>query len=152
MRDKFVTVGFMFPKVDGMMESWVLRLATVLKTKLIDVNVVITNWLSLAHQHYPTAVQSTRTVGKDIAHLLHSLQVKRYFFSWQLLICKVRQSSIKHHALTRLKLYTYHKPPQEHYKYPVRKAHLIGYSLGAHISGFWNMTIFHSVLSQNHLS
>nr|ANU06304.1 hepatic lipase [Pampus argenteus] len=84
--------------VDGMMESWVLRLAKILKTKIIDVNVVITDWLSLAHQHYPTAAQSTRTVGKDIAYLLHSLQ--------------------------------------EHYTYPVRKAHLIGYSLGAHISGF----------------
>ncbi|KAM7406146.1 hypothetical protein PAMP_000544 [Pampus punctatissimus] len=84
--------------VDGMMESWVLRLAKILKTKITDVNVVITDWLSLAHQHYPTAAQSTRTVGKDIAYLLHSLQ--------------------------------------EHYKYPVRKAHLIGYSLGAHISGF----------------
>ncbi|XP_062278449.1 hepatic triacylglycerol lipase [Scomber scombrus] len=84
--------------VDGRMENWVQRLATILKTTLADANVVITNWLSLAHQHYPTAVQSTRTVGKDIAHLLHTIQ--------------------------------------EHYQYPLRKAHLIGYSLGAHISGF----------------
>ncbi|XP_037652178.1 hepatic triacylglycerol lipase isoform X2 [Sebastes umbrosus] len=84
--------------LDGIMESWVLRLAAVLKTSLINVNVVITDWLSLAHQHYPTAAQSTRTVGKDIAHLLQSLQV--------------------------------------HYQFPVRKVHLIGYSLGAHISGF----------------
>ncbi|XP_047436037.1 hepatic triacylglycerol lipase isoform X2 [Mugil cephalus] len=84
--------------VDGMMESWVLRLATALKANLGDVNVVITDWLTLAHQHYPTAVQSTRTVGKDIAHLLNSLQ--------------------------------------DRYQYPAKKAHLIGYSLGAHISGF----------------
>lgn len=62
--------------MDGVIENWVLRLATTLKTSLIDVNVVITDWLTLAHQHYPIAVQSTRTVGKDIAHLLQSLQVR----------------------------------------------------------------------------
>ncbi|AWP01606.1 Hepatic lipase [Scophthalmus maximus] len=84
--------------VDGMMESWVLRLATAIKTNLMDTNVVITDWLSLAHQHYPIAAKSTRTVGQDIAHLLQSLQ--------------------------------------EEYQFPVSKAHLIGYSLGAHISGF----------------
>lgn len=59
-----------------MMESWVLRLAEALKTSLRNVNVVISDWLSLAHQHYPIAVHSTRTVGKDIAHLLESLQVR----------------------------------------------------------------------------
>uniref|UniRef100_A0A3Q4BMH6 Hepatic triacylglycerol lipase n=1 Tax=Mola mola TaxID=94237 RepID=A0A3Q4BMH6_MOLML len=80
--------------MNGMMESWVMRLAAALKTSLTDVNVMITDWLLLAQQHYPTAVQNTRTVGKDIAHLLHSI------------------------------------------KYPLKNAHLIGYSLGAHISGF----------------
>uniref|UniRef100_A0A096LPW6 Hepatic triacylglycerol lipase n=1 Tax=Poecilia formosa TaxID=48698 RepID=A0A096LPW6_POEFO len=84
--------------VDGMLESWVIRMAAILKRNLVDVNVVMTDWLHLAHQHYPLAVQSTRTVGKDIAHLLQSLQ--------------------------------------REYRYPVRKVHLIGYSLGAHISGF----------------
>ncbi|XP_061820069.1 hepatic triacylglycerol lipase [Nerophis lumbriciformis] len=84
--------------MDGMMESWVHKLSSTLKTHLTDVNVMITDWLSLAHQHYPTAAQSTRTVGKDIAHLLSSLK--------------------------------------EHHGYSFGKVHLIGYSLGAHISGF----------------
>lgn len=61
------------------MENWVLKLATTLKTNLIDVNVVITDWLSLAFELYPRAAQNTRTVGKDIAHLLQSLQVRGNF-------------------------------------------------------------------------
>lgn len=60
-----------------MMESWVLRLAAALKTSLRNVNVIISDWLSLAQQHYPVAAHSTRTVGKDIAYLLESLQVSR---------------------------------------------------------------------------
>ncbi|KAM9817494.1 hepatic triacylglycerol lipase [Neosynchiropus ocellatus] len=84
--------------LDGRMESWVTTLASVLKTQLKEVNVVITDWLLLALDHYPIAVQRTRTVGKDIAHLLQTLK--------------------------------------GHYNYSYRNAHLIGYSLGAHISGF----------------
>uniref|UniRef100_A0A8C6UEJ0 Hepatic triacylglycerol lipase n=1 Tax=Neogobius melanostomus TaxID=47308 RepID=A0A8C6UEJ0_9GOBI len=84
--------------VNGMMESWVLRLATTMKNNVKDVNVVITDWLLQAHQHYPIAAQSTRTIGKDIAYFLTSLK--------------------------------------NFYQFSAKKTHLIGYSLGAHVSGF----------------
>ncbi|KAJ3593055.1 hypothetical protein NHX12_005393 [Muraenolepis orangiensis] len=84
--------------VDGMMESWVFRLSSALHKSLTEVNIVVTDWLRLAHQHYPIAVQNTRAVGQDIAFLLRWLQ--------------------------------------DQYKISPKQVHLIGYSLGAHISGF----------------
>ncbi|XP_069767255.1 hepatic triacylglycerol lipase isoform X2 [Narcine bancroftii] len=84
--------------LDGVLENWIWKMAAALKVKLNDVNVVVVDWLTLAHQHYPIAVKNTRIVGQEIADLLDWLEGS--------------------------------------FRVPKGKVHLIGYSLGAHVSGF----------------
>ncbi|XP_071424584.1 hepatic triacylglycerol lipase [Pithys albifrons albifrons] len=84
--------------VDGILESWIWKMAAALKSQQEPLNVLIADWLTLAHQHYPIAVQNTRHVGQEIAEFLEWLE--------------------------------------ESIQFSRGKAHLIGYSLGAHVSGF----------------
>ncbi|XP_070619456.1 hepatic triacylglycerol lipase [Erythrolamprus reginae] len=84
--------------VDRRLEGWIWKLAEELKTQLLDTNVIVTDWLSLAHAHYPIAVQNTRDVGQEIARFLEWLEASVQFDR--------------------------------------SKAHLVGYSLGAHVAGF----------------
>lgn len=64
-------------QVDRTLERWIWKLAEEFKTQLPDTNVIITDWLSLAHAHYPIAVQNTRDVGQEIARFLEWLEVSR---------------------------------------------------------------------------
>ncbi|XP_072726284.1 hepatic triacylglycerol lipase isoform X3 [Ciconia boyciana] len=84
--------------VDGILEGWIWKMAAALKSQHKQINVIIADWLTFAHQHYPIAVQNTRYIGQEIADFLEWLE-KSIQFSRS-------------------------------------NAHLIGYSLGAHVSGF----------------
>lgn len=84
--------------LDRMLEKWMWKLGTALLSKRADVNVIITDWIPLAHQHYAVAVRNTRIVGKQIADFIQWLEGEFHFSR--------------------------------------EKVHLIGYSLGAHASGF----------------
>ncbi|NXO31274.1 LIPC lipase, partial [Cisticola juncidis] len=84
--------------VDGILESWIWKMAAALKAQRKQMNVVIADWLTLAHQHYPIAVWNTRTTGQEIAQFLQWLE--------------------------------------ESVQFSRSNVHLIGYSLGAHVSGF----------------
>ncbi|XP_073798539.1 hepatic triacylglycerol lipase [Danio rerio] len=60
--------------MNGLMEPWIFHLASALKLRLQQVNVLISDWRTLALQPYPAAVRCCRQVGQEVAALLTWLQ------------------------------------------------------------------------------
>ncbi|NXF62457.1 LIPE lipase, partial [Ciccaba nigrolineata] len=65
--------------MSGMFETWLGSLVSALQEREKDANVVVVDWLPLAHQLYTDAVNNTRIVGKNIARLLDWLQENPLF-------------------------------------------------------------------------
>lgn len=61
--------------MSGMFESWLHKLVSALQTREKEANVVVVDWLPLAHQLYIDAVSNTRVVGRRVAGMLNWLQV-----------------------------------------------------------------------------
>lgn len=61
--------------MSGMFENWLYKLVSALQTREKGANVVVVDWLPLAHQLYVDAVNNTRGVGHSIAQMLDWLQV-----------------------------------------------------------------------------
>lgn len=59
-----------------MLEGWIWKMAAALKSQHKQINVIIADWLTFAHQHYPIAVQNTRYIGQEIADFLEWLEVR----------------------------------------------------------------------------
>ncbi|XP_051716172.1 hepatic triacylglycerol lipase isoform X1 [Ctenopharyngodon idella] len=60
--------------MNGLMEQWIFNLASALKVRLGQVNVLISDWRNLALQPYPIAAKNSRQVGQDVAALLKWLE------------------------------------------------------------------------------
>ncbi|XP_026117496.1 endothelial lipase [Carassius auratus] len=60
--------------MSGMFESWMHKLVAAVQRRESEANVVVVDWLGLAHQLYPDVVNHTLRVGKSIAKLLDWLQ------------------------------------------------------------------------------
>ncbi|XP_054439603.1 endothelial lipase isoform X2 [Pteronotus mesoamericanus] len=65
--------------MSGMFEKWLFKLVSALQTREKEANVVVVDWLPLAHQIYTDAVKNIRLVGRSIARLLDQLQEKDSF-------------------------------------------------------------------------
>uniref|UniRef100_A0A8D0XTT2 Lipase G, endothelial type n=1 Tax=Sus scrofa TaxID=9823 RepID=A0A8D0XTT2_PIG len=65
--------------MSGMFENWLYKLVSALQTREKGANVVVVDWLPLAHQLYVDAVNNTRKVGHSVARMLDWLQGKEDF-------------------------------------------------------------------------
>ncbi|MBN3309739.1 LIPL lipase, partial [Amia calva] len=65
--------------VSGMFESWVAKLVSALYEREHHANVIVVDWLSTAHNHYPIAAQNTKLVGQDIARFIDWMEEKVNF-------------------------------------------------------------------------
>ncbi|XP_069885272.1 endothelial lipase [Dipodomys merriami] len=65
--------------MSGMLENWLYKLVSALQTREKDANIVVVDWLPLAHQLYIDAVNNTKAVGHSVAKLLDWLQEKNGF-------------------------------------------------------------------------
>ncbi|XP_075889467.1 endothelial lipase [Nelusetta ayraudi] len=63
--------------MSGIYESWMQKLVAAVMQRESEANVVVVNWVSMAQQLYPDAVNHTVTVGRGIADLLDWLQDER---------------------------------------------------------------------------
>nr|XP_031532188.1 endothelial lipase [Vicugna pacos] len=61
-------------QMSGMFESWLHKLMSALQTREKGANIVVVDWLPLAHQLYRDVVNNTREVGHSIAKMLNWLQ------------------------------------------------------------------------------
>ena len=61
--------------MSGMFENWMHKLVSAVMRRENEANVVVVDWLPLAQQLYPDAVNHTRDVGLNIAAMLNWLQV-----------------------------------------------------------------------------
>ena len=61
--------------MSGIFEGWMVKLVSAVMQRETEANVVVVDWISMAQDLYPAAVNFTRTVGKDIANMFDWLQV-----------------------------------------------------------------------------
>lgn len=79
MNDSCCVCVFLFvffpTQMSGIFESWMEKLVSAVMLRETEANLVVVDWVSMAQQLYPDAVNYTHTVGVDIATLLNWLQV-----------------------------------------------------------------------------
>nr|XP_061804238.1 endothelial lipase-like [Nerophis lumbriciformis] len=60
--------------MSGIFEDWMQKLVAAVMLRENEANVIVVDWIPMAQQLYPDAVNHTHTVGQDIAALLDWLQ------------------------------------------------------------------------------